>query len=162
MAYFPLFIDLKGKEVLVVGGGKVACRRILTLSEFGCLIRVVSPALCEELQTALKKELLPLLESGQIIWEEKRYGGTDLLRDGGAPVFVLAAAEEGVNGQVVNDCKKRGIPVNNASYKEECDFYFPGIARAGDLVAGITASGNGHKKAAELTAALRRFMKGIS
>lgn len=162
MAYFPLFIDLAGKEVLVVGGGKVACRRILALSEFGCLIRVVSPALCEELQTALKNELLPLLESGQMIWEEKRYSGTDLLKDGRTPVFVLAAAGEEVNSRVVKDCRKSGIPVNNASYKEECDFYFPGIARAGDLAAGVTASGKDHKKAAELTAVIRRFMKEIS
>ena len=43
MAYFPLFVDLEGRQVLVVGGGKIAVRRVRTLLEFGCQITVVSP-----------------------------------------------------------------------------------------------------------------------
>ena len=38
MAYFPLFVDLEGRQVLVVGGGKIAMRRVRTLLEFGCEI----------------------------------------------------------------------------------------------------------------------------
>lgn len=48
MAYFPLFVDLEGRQVLVVGGGKIAMRRVRTLLEFGCEITVVSPEVCEE------------------------------------------------------------------------------------------------------------------
>ena len=43
MAYFPLFVNLEGRRVLVVGGGKIAARRIRTLLEFGCEITVVAP-----------------------------------------------------------------------------------------------------------------------
>ena len=50
MAYFPLFVDLEGRQVLVVGGGKIAMRRVRTLLEFGCEITVVSPEVCEELR----------------------------------------------------------------------------------------------------------------
>ena len=50
MAYFPLFVDLEGRQVLVVGGGKIAVRRVRTLLEFGCQITVVSPEVCEELR----------------------------------------------------------------------------------------------------------------
>lgn len=159
MAYFPLFIELAGREVLVVGGGKIALRRILTLSEFGCQIRVVSPVVCEDFKMALQGDLRPLAEEGRLLWKEKCYDDTDLLIDSRPPVFVLAAAQEEVNSQVVRDCRERMVPVNNASYKDECDFYFPGIAKKGNLVAGVTASGKNHKKAAELTAALRLFMK---
>lgn len=154
-----MFIDLTGKEVLVVGGGKIACRRILILSEFDCLIRVVSPEICKELQTTLEENLRPLVEGSRLLWKKKSYDETDLLIEGRPPVFVLAAAKEEINSQIVRDCRERKVPVNNASCKEECDFYFPGIAKEGNLVAGVTASGKNHKKAAELTAALRRFMK---
>ena len=43
MAYFPLFIDLWGQEILVVGGGPIAARRIRVLREFGCRILAVAP-----------------------------------------------------------------------------------------------------------------------
>ncbi len=43
MAYFPVFIDLSGREILVVGGGPIAARRIRVLREFGCRILAVAP-----------------------------------------------------------------------------------------------------------------------
>ena len=65
MAYFPLFVDLEGRQVLVVGGGKIAMRRVRTLLEFGCEITVVSPEVCEELRE-------------KVLWKKKRYDETDL------------------------------------------------------------------------------------
>ena len=55
MAYFPLFVNLEGRRVLVVGGGKIAARRIRTLLEFGCEITVVAPEVGEELLEMLEK-----------------------------------------------------------------------------------------------------------
>lgn len=151
MAYFPLFVDLEGKTVLAVGGGTIACRRILALLPFGCKVHVVSPALCEELDR--------LVREGMIGWSEKNYGAGDLTENG-RPVFVLAATDDReVNRRVAEDCRALKIPVNNASRKESSDFYFPGLIKEGDMVVGVTASGTGHKKAAELTAALRLFIR---
>ena len=48
--YFPLFINLSGKKILVAGGGKIALRRVRTLMRFGADIRIVSPVLCAELE----------------------------------------------------------------------------------------------------------------
>lgn len=84
MAYFPLFVDLEGRQVLVVGGGKIAVRRVRTLLEFGCEITVVSPEVCEELRE-------------KVLWKKKRYDETDLESLGNVGeasrfVFVLAAA----------------------------------------------------------------------
>lgn len=149
MAYFPLFVNLEGKTVLVVGGGKIACRRILALSGFGCQIQVISPRLCEELEALYKEEGL--------VWQRQDYDRTFL--ENGRPVFVLSAAGRVTDRQVTADCRDLGIPVNNASDREMCDFYFPGLAKKGELVAGVTASGTDHKKAAEAAAALRRFIE---
>lgn len=124
MAYFPLFVNLNDRLVLIVGGGKVAARRAASLSGFGCRIRVVSPEIC--------KELRRLLENGQIDWLQKKYE-TGTLLDEGRPAFVLAAGPSGVNEAVVRDCRSLGIPVNDASQKERCDFYFPGLIRQGEI-----------------------------
>lgn len=110
MAYFPLFVDLEGRQVLVVGGGKIAMRRVRTLLEFGCEITVVSPEVCEELRE-------------KVLWKKKRYDETDLESLGNVGeasrfVFVLAAAAPEVNEKIVCDCRKKKIPVNNASNRE--------------------------------------------
>ena len=49
--YFPMFIDLTDKKILVAGGGTIALRRVRTLLKFGADIHVIAPELCEELVT---------------------------------------------------------------------------------------------------------------
>ena len=139
MAYFPLFVDLEGRQVLVVGGGKIAMRRVRTLLEFGCEITVVSPEVCET-----------DLESLGNVGEASRF------------VFVLAAAAPEVNEKIVCDCRKKKIPVNNASNRDQCDFYFPGIAKDGDTVVGITSGGGDHRLAAKISAAVRQMLRTIA
>jgi len=153
MAYFPLFVNLEGKEILVVGGGHVAARRVRTLLEFGCHITVVSPETGEEMGR--------LLENGDVSYIKKEYG-EELLTGGrwkdGKPFFVLAAATGEVNETVVSGCKRAGIPVNDGARKENCDFYFPGIVKEGEAVIGITSGGGDHKRAAALSKQIRSFI----
>lgn len=154
MAYFPLFVDLEGRQVLVVGGGKIAMRRVRTLLEFGCEITVVSPEVCEELWE-------------KVLWKKKPYDETDLESLGNVGeasrfVFVLAAAAPEVNEKIVCDCRKKKIPVNNASNRDQCDFYFPGIAKDGDTVVGITSGGGDHRLAAKISAAVRQILRTIA
>lgn len=150
MAYFPLFVDLEGRRVLLVGGGTVASRRAASLSDFGCSIMVISPELHQNLQEMEK--------NGKVIWKRKAYEASDLTSEK-RPFFVLAAGPEHVNQQVTADCKRLGIPVNNASQKENCDFYFPGLVKDGEAVIGITSGGGDHKLAAALSALVREFMR---
>lgn len=49
--YFPVFIDMEGRLVLVAGGGRIALRRVRTLLRFGAKIRVIAPRLCREFYT---------------------------------------------------------------------------------------------------------------
>ena len=72
--------------------------------------------------------------------------------------FVLAAATPEVNAQVVRECRKKNIPVNNASNRDQCDFYSPGIAKDGDTVVGITSGGRDHKLAAKISQAVRNVL----
>jgi siroheme synthase-like protein len=145
--YFPLFVDLSDKKVLVVGGGKIALRRIRTLADFTAGITVVAPE--------IHPELLPLEEAGRLRVLRKSYDPGDL----NGMDLVLAAGPQELNEAVGADCRRLGIPVNVSSDRRECDFYFPGIARRGDLVAGVTASGRDHAGAKKLTEAIRDLLE---
>ena len=77
--------------------------------------------------------------------------------DGSA--LVLSAAGDETDKAVAAACRARGIPVNAASDIELDDFYFPGIARQGSVVVGITASGTDHKAAHRVSEAVRELLK---
>lgn len=145
--YFPLFINIKEKEILVFGGGTIATRRIKAMLPYGAIIRVIAPEISEELQRlAEQNENLRL--------EYRKYKLSELQK----PDFVLAAtSDERVNQTIFRECRHKGILVNVASNRELCDFYFPGVVQQGDITIGITANGKNHKKAAEVTEQIRKL-----
>ncbi len=138
--YFPIFIDLHGRDILVTGGGHIATRRIRTLLPFTDTIRVVAAKPGEEL-----KELCG--ESEKIVLEERPYREEDL---DGAYMVLACTDDRELNGNIARLCRQRGILVNDCSDRRECDFYFPGIVRKDSVVTGISASGEDHRKAAEI------------
>ena len=156
MAYFPVFIDLSGREILVVGGGPIAARRVRVLREFGCRILAVATTDIKEMEKETPEA---------VRWLQGTYEKTDPLGMDGRPLtrplFVLAAAGAGVNKTVVRDCRLLGIPVNDASEKENCSFYFPGIAKHGEAVAGVTSGGGDHQLAAVLSEAVRKAVDAV-
>jgi precorrin-2 dehydrogenase/sirohydrochlorin ferrochelatase len=130
MAVFPVFIDLSGKKCVVIGGGKVASRKIAALVDFDAEILVVSPALSGELQE--------LQQRGKIIHSAGEYSETDLA---GAFLAVAATNDRTVNEQVYHDAVKNGILVNTADNPAQCTFIFPAVVKKDDLVIGISTSG---------------------
>ena len=77
-----------------------------------------------------------------------------------SPFLVLAATDcPEVNGQIVVECRGKGILVNHGGDKSQCDFYFPAVAREGDLVIGLTAGGSDHKLVKKAAAWIRSHMK---
>ncbi len=149
--YFPLFVNLEGKKITVVGAGRIAERRIRTLLSFGALITVLAPDATEEIQRWAAEN--------QLHWQRGCWGSemTGLLK---GSLFVLSAADETtVNEAVYRTCKKMEIPVNCSDDRARCDFYFPGIARGGGITAGITADGKDHRLAREATERIRRCLE---
>ena len=134
--YFPLFVDLSGKDILFVGGGSIAARRIGVLQPFAEEITVVAPE--------ADGSIIELTESGFVNWIMREFDEGDLERRD----IVFAATDDKVlNAEIAAKCRERGILVNVSSDKELCDFYFPGIVRQGETVIGVNASGQDHKKA---------------
>ena len=134
--YFPLFVDISEKEILFVGGGKIAARRINALAPFIQRITIVAPE--------ADGSILGLTEDGEVSWIMREFEDEDLEDKN----IVFAATDNAeLNERIAQMCRKKGIPVNVSSDKNLCDFYFPGIVRQGDTVIGITASGKDHAKA---------------
>lgn len=150
-AYFPLFFDVKHKKVLVVGAGKIAARRAETLATFGAKVWVVAPSGSEQMQR--------LAEEGKVCWERRCFIRDDIV---GCDLVIAATDDVQINGQVASYCRKKQVLVNHAGDKSQCDFYFPGIAREGSLVVGVTASGKDHKLASEVTGRLHSWLKQFS
>lgn len=126
MAYFPLFIDLDGADVLIVGGGSTAHRKLETLLEFGAEITVVSPDFAGDFAAAetVKAEFTP-----------------ELLEEHSYALIIAATDSEAVNRQVCQAAKERNIPVNSVDDPENCTFYFPAVVKDGDVVVGISSGG---------------------
>lgn len=146
--YFPLFINIKEKDILVFGGGNIATRRIKAMLPYGACIRIIAPEISEELQQLAE-------QNGNLILDYRKYKLSELQK----PDFVLAATnDEKVNQTIFRECRHKGILVNVASNRELCDFYFPGVVQQGDITVGITANGKNHKKAAEVTEQIRKIL----
>lgn len=151
MAYFPLFFDLKGKKVLVVGAGPVAERRIRKLCEFGAGITVVAKEAAEEVKKLAAAGKLCLLtgsyeEYREILWKEDYF-----------LVFAATGSPE-TDCLVELDGRQQGAFVNVAGEKERSDFYVPGIARAGEVTVGITSGGGDYALARRMTERVQRFL----
>lgn len=147
-AYFPLFFNMKGRPALVVGAGKIASRRAEILAEFGADVMVVAPE-GAELMERLSRE-------GTVRWERRKFAVQDI---DGQYMVIAATSDAELNTEIAVQCKSRHILVNNAGDKSQCDFYFPGIAREGGIVAGITTSGKDHGLAREITGQMQMWLK---
>ena len=145
--YFPLFVDLEQKKIVVVGAGRIAERRIQTLLSFEAQITVIAP----EASVKIRK----LAKEGRLHWQQERWSPeAESFLDGS--LFVLAAVDDGaVNKAVFRACRARGIPVNCSDDRTRCDFYFPGIVQNGNVVIGVTASGSDHKEARKTVEKIR-------
>lgn len=151
---FPLFINLEGKEILIVGAGNVAVRRAKTLLRFGCRIRICAP----ESMDMLKYPLKAWVQEERVCYESRKFQ-QDVLT--GKEFMVLAAtSEEETNMQIVRLCKERGIFVNNASDCSSCDFFFPSVIQKEEVVIGITGDGTDHKRVKKIRKRIQDMLKG--
>ena len=146
--YFPIYIDLSKKDILVVGAGKIAGRRIRTLCEFAGHITVVAPDVSAEIRHLSEKYSISVCQ--------RRFDKDDL--DGRFLVFAATDDHE-LNRYIGEECRKRKIPVNVCSDRTLCDFQFPSIVRKDGVVIGVNASGKDHPLVKETRQKLEQLLK---
>ncbi len=133
--FFPLFVDLTQKKAVVIGGGKIAARRVKTLLTFVEEITVIAPACAEEIKI--------LHEKSEIIYKQRKYEAADIEN---ADIVLAVTDDYDLNEEIYKICKEKNILVNVASNQEKCDFHFPGILEYEDVVIGFNGCGKDHKK----------------
>ncbi len=147
MRYYPVFLDIAGKPVVVIGGGEVALRKVEGLLAAGAQVTVVSPELYPELRG--------LVEEDRLRYERREYRWGDL--EGYALAFV-ASDDRSANAAVASEGRERGVWVNAVDDPERCDFIMPSIVQRGDFVVAISTSGGSPAMARKLREEMERFL----
>jgi precorrin-2 dehydrogenase/sirohydrochlorin ferrochelatase len=128
--FYPILVDLQDKRALVVGGGKVAQRKIETLLECGALVQVVA----KELTAPLEE----LRRAGRVQLLGKEF--SEAFVDGAFVVFA-ATDDAALNRQVSRAAQRRGLLVNAVDQPADCNFIVPSVLSRGDLLIAVSTSG---------------------
>jgi siroheme synthase-like protein len=130
MSLFPIFVKLRGRLVVIVGGGEIAAGKIDGLLRAGANVRVVAP----EVNAALRK----LIGRGMVEWVAREFRVQDLA---GATLAIAATSAPGVNAAVYREAEARGTLCNAVDDIENCHFYYGSIVQRGDLQIAISTNG---------------------
>jgi siroheme synthase-like protein len=135
MKYYPIFLDLKDRPVLVVGAGKVALRKTRGLLEAGARVTVVAP------------EWEPEFEDLPVRRVARGFRASDL---GGAMLVFAATDDRLVNHRIAVAAKGRGVFANIADSGAEGDFIVPARVQRGSVQIAVSTGGESPRLSAEL------------
>lgn len=127
MNYYPVYLNLKGKKAIVVGGGKVAERKVLRLITAGADVTVISPELTKRLVKEKEKKTIRCRQRG--------YRSGDLR---GSFLVIAATDSPELNSRIALEAPAL---VNVVDVPAECNFIVPSVVNRGDLVISISTSG---------------------
>ena len=127
MDFLPVFLNLKGKKCLVVGGGEVAVRKASVLLQAGAVVKIVAPELNKSFE----------LPPGSVHIAE-RFQPAHL---DGMMLATAATDDAAVNEQVSREAKQRNIPVNVVDNPELCSFIMPAILDRSPLLVAFSTGG---------------------
>ena len=130
MGYYPLFLEMKGRPCLVVGGGQVAQRKVEGLLAADASVTVVSPDLTAELDVLKSKR--------RIEHRQRDYQSNDLK---GFDIVVAATDDKATNARVDTDARANRVLVNAVDDPDSCDFILPSVVRRGEVVLAISTGG---------------------
>ena len=129
--YYPVFLQLKNKLCVVIGGGGVAARKTASLLDAGATVRVVSPQLTPELEE--------LAAAGRFEAIRAPYSQESIA---GAFLVISATSDTDVNRQVAHHCRESGILVNVVDAPTLCDFIVPASLKRGPLTVAVSTGGS--------------------
>jgi siroheme synthase-like protein len=145
--YYPIYLNLKDRRVVVVGGGEVAERKVESLLGYGASIIVISPEVTPGLDS--------LAQSRQIELQRRPYAAGDC---NGATLVFSATDNPSLSGKVFEDGRHAGALVNSADQPALCDFIMPAVVRRGDIAIAISTGGTSPGLAARLRRKIAGFI----
>ena len=138
--FFPVSIDLNNKNILVIGAGKIALRKVETLLNYNCNITVITKEILEE-------KFLELEKNNKIKIFKNQEFKENFLQD--IFLVVVATDNEVLNKNISQLCMNKNILVNNITSKNDMNVRFASIYEKDDIQIAISANGN-PKKAVEI------------
>lgn len=133
---YPVTLDLHGIDVLVVGGGRIAARKIAGLAAAGARVRLVAIEVSEHVDREAVVDV-----------RERRFESSDL---DDIRLVVTATGVPAIDADVASVARSLGIWVNAADQPDDCDFILPAIARRGRVTVAVSTDGASPALAREL------------
>lgn len=130
MKYYPVFLNLQGKLCVVVGGGRVAERKVQGLLRAGARVKVISPQ--------LTTKLIKLKEQRKIVCHLRKFRSMDLKN---AYLAIAATNDHNINEKIYQQAEGQKIPVNVVDDPKHSSFIVPSLVRKGDIILAISTSG---------------------
>jgi len=144
--FYPIYLNLKGKRVVIIGGGEVAERKIESLLDTGASITVLSPQ--------VTRHIASLADRKRIELHERAYAHGDCA---GAALVFSATDDPEISRAVYKEASALGIFVNTADQPALCSFIMPAVVRRGDIGVAISTGGT----CPALAARLRRKISSV-
>jgi len=129
--YYPIFVNIKGKDCVVVGGGRVAERKVKTLLEYGASVKIISPTLTTGLQKLAARRI--------INWIDRPYVEGDLSASGG--LVIAASNNQKINKAVFEEAESKGCLVNVVDKPVLCRFIVPATISSGGITLAFSSGG---------------------
>lgn len=145
--YYPIFLDVEDRDVVIIGGGNVCARKAETMLRYGAKVTVVSPEFTEEIESWAR--------DGRIRIKRKAYEDSDLE---GASIVIASTDSESVNERIARDCRRRKIPVNVVDVTHLCEFIVPAIIEKGSIQLAVSTGGKSPALARTLKEDLQRII----
>jgi len=143
---YPIFLNLRGKKCLVVGGGEVAERKVNSLIECNADVTVISPVANEKIAELFKKN--------KIVYEKRTYQTGDL---DGFFLVIGATDSKKINESISREAEDLKILCNIVDIPELCSFFVPSVVNSGDLKIAISTNG----KSPALAKKIRKELENI-
>ncbi len=130
MNYLPIFLKIKNRKCLIVGGGDIALRKFSLLKRAGAKITIIAPDLCHELESQATTEQVTVIR--------RRFVAEDV---NGYSMAISATSDRVVNRQVADAANESNIPVNVVDDPDLCSFIFPAIVDRSPVIAAVSTGG---------------------
>jgi precorrin-2 dehydrogenase/sirohydrochlorin ferrochelatase len=147
MRYYPINLNIKGKVCIVIGGGKVAERKIRNILLCGGKVKVISPELTEPLAQIVRRR--------RINYRKDEYHSSILE---GAFLAYAATSDRKVNAQVAKDAARLGILVNVCDSARESTFIVPAVLRKGGITISVSTDGVSPAKSVSIRDRLKKLI----
>jgi precorrin-2 dehydrogenase/sirohydrochlorin ferrochelatase len=145
--YYPIYLDIENRDILIVGGGNVCARKAETMMKYGARVTIVSPEISGEIERWEREGRLTVLR--------KRYEDSDLA---GRSIVIASTDDQCTNGRIARDCRRRRIPVNVVDVTHLCEFIVPAIVEQGSIQVAVSTGGKSPALARTLKEDLQRFV----